>query len=131
MNLNTVNKNFDDPDKFKEMIEKIKPLNELKAIDIIGFIIAKHEEKYADYIQIVFDNIEDDETRNIVIDAVRKLDDKSPVVKSAVGTSDQIINLITGDDDDEEEEIVVSSSDEEEEEEDWSSSDDEFNYKIS
>lgn len=128
MNLNTVEKNFNNVDDFKLMLEKNKPISINKAIDILGYIIAKDKEEY---VELLFEAIDDVETKAVVYEAVNRINDTGfkgkQVVKKIIGTSDQIINLITGESDDE---LSVTSSSSSSED-DWESSDeDEFSYKI-
>lgn len=129
MNLNTVEKNFNNVDDFKLMLEKNKPISINKAIDILGYIIAKDKEEYVD---LLFHAIDDAETKAVVFEAVNRINDTGfkgkQTVKKIVGTSDQIMNLIIGDSDDE---LSVTSSSSSSSEDDWESSDeDEFSFKI-
>lgn len=125
MNLNTVHQNFDTKEEFEKMLAVHKPITVNKAIDILGYIIAKDE---TDYLESLFNAIEDDETRSVVYDAVSKLDDShlltKNTVKAIVGTSVDITKLIVGESDSEDDLVSSSSSDNE-----WDS-DDEYNFKV-
>lgn len=131
MDLNTVHKNFDTKDKFSAMLESHKPITLNKAIDILGWVIAKDK---TDYLEVFFDSIDDNSVKTTLHEAVSKLDDTNitakNTVKNIVGTSssiptDELTKLIIGDSDDDN---YTSSSSEEDE---WDSdSDDSYNFKV-
>lgn len=131
MDLNTIHNNFATKEDFEKMLEHQKPINVNKAVDILGYLIAKDQE---DYIDSLFAAIDDKDVRDMVTDAVSKLDDSNltakKAVKKIVGTSVDITKLIMGDSDMEDDELDSLSSSSSSE---WGldeSSDDEFDYKV-
>lgn len=116
MDLNTVHKNFDTKEEFEKMLKKYQPIDINKAVDILGYLIAKDKD---DYTESLFNAIEDDNVKRLLLTAVEKLDDvnikSKKTYKTIVGTSSDVLtDIITGDD-----------------AEDWDESeDDDFDFKI-
>lgn len=113
MNFHTINEILkddvgDDGDRFDAMLVKNKPITVNKGIDIIGYLIAKNRQ---DLIPHVLESAENEDTRAALEGALTLYENKN-----TAETSDNIIDLITGEegdvtlDDDEEEWTSTSES---------------------
>jgi hypothetical protein len=86
MDLDTINKNYATKEDFESMLENHKPITMNKAVDILGYIIAKDRD---DLIEPLFNSIDDEYVKSTLLDAVKKLDSanlEKPTVKKIIGT---------------------------------------------
>jgi hypothetical protein len=86
MNLDTIHKNFDTKEEFESMLDVHKPIYMNKAVDILGYIIAKDK---VDFIEPLFNSIDDEYVKSTLLDAVKKLDGVNAgkiTVKRIIGT---------------------------------------------